>query len=187
MYKVVTVLIIIMFASCKQENTVERNNSTNVADTLSVTSKPESNSIATDSIAFIREKVAFANTAQLKQKHFEFKCDEIMKVDYFYDKDEIVKIAVDFGTIGDVYAKEMYYYHKNQLIFMYEFVEGGPACEGCIKTNEYRSYISNDKVFKYLKDAKEDTCRKCEFETSSKPYKLLSAKNQNEVKAAICR
>lgn len=35
-------------------------------------------------------------------------CDEKTKVDYFYDNGEVVKIAVDFGWVGDAYAREGY-------------------------------------------------------------------------------
>ena len=109
-----------------------------------------------------------------------------MMVDYFYDKGEIVKIAIDFGTVGDVYAKEGYYYDEGKLVFTYEFVEGGPACEGCIKTNEYRAYIVDDEAIKYLKDKDEVKCTKCEYSNSSRHYTLLKAENSSQVKAIMC-
>lgn len=135
----------------------------------------------------IRRMVESINNMKLEQKHFEFMCDEKMLVDYYYNNLKLVKIHVDYGTIGDVYAREDYYYNNGKLIFNYEFVEGGPACEGCIKKNEYRSYIKDDKVIKYLKDKTVEQCRKCEFGPSSKQYKLLTAKNQAQVKAILCR
>lgn len=113
-------------------------------------------------------------------------CDEKMMVDYFYAGGEIVKIAVDFGTVGDVYAKEDYYYDSGKLIFNYEFVEGGPACEGCIKTDEYRSYILENRVIKYLKNKTKATCRKCDFSSSSRQYKLLLASTAEEMKGILC-
>jgi hypothetical protein len=143
--------------------------------------------VAKNPIAAIKQKVEGINTTQLEKKHFELMCDEKMMVDYFYRDRKIVKISVDYGTIGDVYAKEDYYYDKEKLIFMYEFVEGGPACEGCIKKNEYRSYINNGNVIKYLKDQKEATCRKCFFGPESKQYKLLKVKTAPEMKAVLCR
>jgi len=155
----------------------------------SVTSKETSVNTITelhDPITIIRDKVEHINTATLEKKHFEFTCDEKMTVDYFYEEGEIVKISVDFGTVGDVYAKEDYYYHDGKFIFMYEFVEGGPACEGCIKTNEYRNYIKDDKSIKYLKGQKEDTCRKCEFSTASRQYRLLKANTQPQIRSILC-
>ncbi len=86
-----------------------------------------------------------------------------------------------------MYAKEGYYYDSGKLIFNYEFVEGGPACEGCIKTDEYRSYIQDDKVIRYLKNKNEGNCRKCDFLASSRQYKLLLAKTPEEMKSILCR
>ena len=76
-----------------------------------------------DAISLIREKVERINTIRLDKKHFEFMCDEKMMIDYFYSKGELVKIAIDFGTVGDVYAKEGYYYDKGKLIFIYELLK----------------------------------------------------------------
>jgi hypothetical protein len=141
----------------------------------------------TDPIAAIRKRVEYINTTNLEKKHYEFMCDEKMMVDYFYDNGELVKVAVDFGTVGDVYAKEGYYYDNGKLVFNYEFTEGGPACEGCIEKHEYRTYIQNDKAIKYIKDKNVERCRTCEFGPKSRQYKVLKAKTQDEVKAALCR
>lgn len=141
----------------------------------------------TDPIAAIRKRVEYINTANLKKEHYEFMCDEKMMVDYFYDNGELVKVAVDFGTVGDVYAKEGYYYEGGKLVFNYEFTEGGPACEGCIETHEYRTYVHDDKAIKYIKDKNVEQCRTCEFDSKSRQYKVLKAKTQDEVKAALCR
>lgn len=141
----------------------------------------------TDPILDIRSKVTHINTTKLSQWHFEFKCDEIMKIDVFKEKEQVVKIIVDYGTIGDVYAREEYYYDANKLIFCYEFVEGGPACEGCIKKNEYRSYILADRVIKYMKDQKVAACRRCEFGPTSKPYLLLKASTTSEFEKILCK
>ena len=152
-------------------------------DTLntSITKPP-----AVDSIKFIREVINGINTETPTKKHFEFVCDEKMQVDYFFRGDEIVKIAVDFGTVGDVYAKEEYYYHAGELIFKYEFVEGGPACEGCSSTNEYRSYIRNNNVIRYLKNKAEEKCRTCSFSARSKPYRLLNVSTPEEIRKVFC-
>lgn len=164
----------------------------NKIDTSFIVEKDTNNIIDTiekkaeDPIADIRNKVQNINTATLTKKHFELMCDELMKVDYYYKNGEIVKISVDFGTIGDVYAKEDYYYDAGKLIFKYEYVEGGPACEGCIKKNEYRSYIKNNKVFKYLKDKTQVDCRVCEFTSKSKENMLPFAKNTPDITTIMC-
>lgn len=143
--------------------------------------------VPTDPIDHIRQMVEKINTIQLDQKHFEFTCDELTKVDYYYNKGKLVKITIDFGTIGDAYAKEDYYYEGGKLIFKYEFVEGGPACEGCITKNEYRSYILNNKVISYLKNKHVAACRKCEFTANSKELRLIEAKDVAEIKNVLCR
>lgn len=182
-------VILILFISCtqsKQSGQIDLRDTT-LSDSSAVQTDQKPAELPADPIAAIRQKVEHINTAKLESKHYEFMCDEKTTVDYFYENGEIVKIAIDFGTIGDVYAKEGYYYDKGELIFFYEFVEGGPACEGCIKTNEYRSYIANGKVIKHLKDDKETECRKCEFLPSSRQYKLLSAVTAEEVREISCR
>lgn len=200
-------LLFVIFISCNQGTSHQQGNGN--ADTVDLTdmgtstdssalkgntsgshtadtSQQKTETQSSDPVAWIRQKVEHINTAGLESKHFEFMCDEKMKVDYFYEQGEIKKISIDFGTIGDVYAKEDYYYDEGKLIFFYEFVEGGPACEGCIQKNEYRSYIKNDKVFKHLKDKDQAKCRKCEFPKTSKPYKLLTAKNTEQIKLIMC-
>lgn len=157
------------------------------ADVVAESPVDSTNNQTTDPIAMIRKKVEHINTVQLEKKHLEFMCDEKMMVDRYFENGQIAKISVDFGTIGDVYAKEDYYYDNGKLIFKYEFVEGGPACEGCIKKNEYRSYIQNDKVIRYLKDKKTEKCRTCEFSATVKEYKLLKAAHDDEIKKTLCR
>jgi len=187
MKKAATIFAALFALSCGQNKQPERETETTIQDTV-VQHKAPVNTISEpqDAIAAIRQKVEHINTALLEKKHFEFTCDEKMTVDYFYEDGKIVKISVDFGTVGDVYAKEDYYYHDGKFIFMYEFVEGGPACEGCIKTNEYRNYIKDNKSIKYLKDQKEDTCRTCEFSTASRQYRLLKANTQPQIRSILC-
>lgn len=138
-------------------------------------------------IEIIKQQVNQINTSNLDQKHYEFMCDELTKVDYYYDDHHLLKITVDFGTVGDSYAKEDYYYNEGKLIFKYEFVEGGPACEGCITTNEYRSYVLDNKVIKYLKNKNVLACRKCEFSSNSKELLLFKANGVAEIKELLCR
>lgn len=181
------VMIFVLFISCDRPKQTGR---TSGIDTpAAVNQKPAERlrEAIADPISSIRQKVEHINTAPLEKKHFEFMCDERMKADYFFENGEIVKVAVDFGTVGDVYAKEGYYYDNGRLIFIYEFVEGGPACEGCIKTDEYRWYIRNDKAIKYLKNKTEQKCKRCEFSASSKEYKLLQAKTADRMKEILCR
>jgi hypothetical protein len=193
MKKLLFIFASLTVISCKQEPSKSGAVSDAVAADTTALQKPEakqtseSATVATDPIAAIRQRVEHINTAKLEKKHFEFMCDEKMMVDYFYEGGEIVKIAVDFGTVGDVYAKEGYYYDNGKLVFNYEFTEGGPPCDDCIETHEYRTYIQNDKAIQYRKDKNEAPCRTCSFPATARQYKLLKAKTQEEVKAALCR
>ena len=192
MKKLLTPFLLLILISCNQNKTpvqeisIETNTaSTVLTDTTAV--RPESFT-ANDPVAIIRQKVeSINNSKDLQKKQYQFKCDEMMTVEYFYRDNEIVKISVDFGTVGDVYAKEVYYYDQGKLLFIYEFVEGGPACEGCLKKNEYRTYIVKDKTMKYLKDKTATNCKKCIFTASSREYKLLETTNHEEIMKLFCR
>ena len=188
MKKLIIPCLLLLIYSCNESKTPREN----IKDTSTVVVKETEKLLDTgakssdDPITDIRNKVENINTKTLTKKHFEFMCDEMMKFDYYYDNGELVKISVDFGTVGDVYAKEDYYYDAGKFIFKYEFVEGGPACEGCIKKNEYRSYIKDNKVIKYLKDKTQTNCRTCEFSSKSKENKLIFAKNTADIKTIMC-
>jgi hypothetical protein len=78
------------------------------ADTAASTKE----TVSIDPIAGIKQRVERINAIPLEKKHFEFMCDEKMMVDYFYHEGKIVKISVDYGTVGDVYAKEDYYFNE---------------------------------------------------------------------------
>ncbi len=176
-------------AACQTKE--QRNNDTvrhGLTDTIADTNKTVSKAdTAADTIAYIRQKVEHINTLNIKPEHTEFMCDEKIKVDRYFENGKLVKISVDFGTVGDVYAKEDYYYDNDKLIFKYEFVEGGPACEGCVKKNEYRSYVADNKVIKYLKDKNQERCRTCVFKSGAKENKLLKANTDKEIASILCR
>jgi hypothetical protein len=187
MRRALELLFLIFLVSCDQ---VKQPAEVKAPDTVASIAKKAveaTPALPTEPIALIRHQVENINTIKLEKKHFEFMCDEKMMLDYFYADGEIVKISVDFATIGDVYAREDYYYDSGKLIFNYEFVEGGPACEGCIKTDEYRSYIVDNKVVKYLKNKTDTTCRTCAFSSASRQYKLLLATTAEEMKEVLCR
>ena len=201
MKKLLLLPLLMLFIYCNDTKKTETTPESHAGDTVTLEDppkmekKPETESAVLDEnsesptspIAAIRKRVEYINTANLEKKHYEFMCDEKMMVDYFYDNGELVKVAVDFGTVGDVYAKEGYYYDNGKLVFNYEFTEGGPACEGCIETHEYRTYVKDNKAIKYIKDKTVEQCRTCEFSPKSRQYKVLKAKTQDEVKAALCR
>jgi len=186
--KKLAIPLLALFIACSSNDKPGKNynkhdSSAVIKDTVVSSIKQETS----DRVALIRQQVEHINTTELKTTHTEFMCDEKTKVDYYYENNVPVKIAIDFGWVGDVHAREDYYFNKGKLIFFYEFTEGGPACEGCIKTNEYRSYISDDKVFKYLKNKDEAQCKRCEFGQLSKPYKLLMTSTAEDAKKVLCK
>jgi hypothetical protein len=187
-HPILSAIVLVFLISCDRLRTPPASDSKATTHfPSSAAPKPQEKSAQpADPIASIREKVERINTMKLQSRHIEFICDEKMMIDYFYADGEIVKITVDFGTIGDVYAREAYYYDSGELIFNYEFVEGGPACEGCIKKDVYRSYIVGNQVIKYLRNKTEGECRKCEFTSSSRQYRLLRATTDEEVKQVLC-
>jgi len=188
MKKLIYFLLPLMVAcsdNATKSKTISNDSVSNKVPPFKKTEK-EATDTSTNPITSIRAAVNTINTSALQKKTYRFTCDEKMIVDYYSREGEIVKISVDFGTVGDSYAKEDYYYEKGELIFFYEFVEGGPACEGCTTRHEYRSYISDGKVFRYLKDDRQESCRKCSFDTNSRQYKLLKAGTTEQVKALFC-
>lgn len=186
--KKLAIPLLALFIACSGndkpgKNYNKRDTTVVVRDTLAQpTVQPTS-----DPVSLIRQQVEHINTTTLKKEHIEFMCDEKTTVDYYYENKIPAKIAIDFGWVGDVHAKEDYYFNQGKLIFFYEFTEGGPACEGCIKTNEYRSYIKDDKVIKYLKNKDEVKCTRCEFGQLSKPYRLLMTSTAEEAKKVLCK
>ena len=184
--KRLAVPLLLLFIACGNEKPGNNYNKTDTSVIVRDTNHALSTTKTTDPVSFIRQNVERINTSNLQKKHFEFMCDEKTTVDYLYDKKQPVKISVDYGWVGDAHAKEDYYFNDGQLIFFYEFVEGGPACEGCIKTNEYRSYITDNKVIKYLKNKDQQKCKRCEFGSMSKPYKLLMTNSAEEAKKVLC-
>ncbi len=184
--KRLAISLLLLLAACGHDKSGKNYNK---RDTVAITRDTDSSAPAAttaDPVVFIRQNVERINTSNLSNKHFEFMCDEKTSVDYSYVNNQPVKISIDYGWLGDAHAKEDYYFNNGQLIFFYEFVEGGPACEDCIKTNEYRSYIVDNRVIKYLKNKSEEKCKRCEFGSVSKPYKLLTTNTADEVKKAIC-
>ncbi|MCR5863107.1 hypothetical protein LRS05_13670 [Flavobacterium sp. J372] len=122
MKKLLLMPLLMLFIHCNDNKKTETTAS-HSADTVTLEDPPkmdsdpeaespvldEASETPTDPIATIRKRVEYINTANLEKKHYEFMCDEKMMVDYFYDNGELVKVAVDFGTVGDVYAREGYY------------------------------------------------------------------------------
>lgn len=139
--------------------------------------------VLTDTFSLIREKIkAIDEIENPEKKQFEVSCGKKIKADYTRHNGEVVRIAVDFLKEGDKEIKADYYYDRDSLIYIFEVVRTPDRDQ---KT--YSSYIANDKVIRYFWDHGESQCKKCEFNTSSKEYKLLKANTVAEIEAVLCR
>jgi hypothetical protein len=117
--------------------------------------------------------VARINAANLHAVAEDFVCDEKVNLIYYYDGKTIVKITIDWGTVGDASHKEEFFYQDNKLIFDYDLVEGAGAYPGGDSKLERRHYVVNDKVVQYTENKVVKPCEHCGYKASSKPYKIL--------------
>ena len=133
----------------------------------------------------IRNEYTRINGLGLAAQKFRFVCDTDGSISYFTENGKVVKIAIDWGFLGDGQSKNEYYYKNGALIFAFEQHVGGPA--GLPETtNEFRSYVQNDRTIKYLRNQKEERCRTCSFSASSREYKALKALETRNFKSALC-
>ena len=135
----------------------------------------------------IKQEVARINTSGLPSKRYNFMCDEKAYIVYHYTGNDISKITIDWGTVGDAYHREEFYYRNGKLIFDYDLIEGAGAYPGGDKKLERRHYVVNDKVIKYLEDQAEKPCEHCDYKKTSTPYKALAAEASKDFKGILCR
>jgi hypothetical protein len=191
--KVTVILMLLTLFSCREapkENTVKE---TSTDSATAVTGHPEEDAApvtdsinASDPIAAIKGEFSRINAAKLNKKSYTYKCDELMKIDYYYEGNDVVKAVVDYGTVGDHYQKSEFYYKNGKLFFYYDFLEGGPACEGCDMKMEQRYYVEDDLVIRYIKNKTTEKCKTCSFSQKSTPYRALKAASTLDFKTAFC-
>lgn len=180
---------IIVFASCNDKSISKE---TTIVDTIAVTepaaAKPvEVSTAPLTPMDSIKQEVARINTANLPSKSFSFKCDEMVKITYHYTGKEISKVIIDWGTVGDAYQREEFYYKNGRLIFDYDVLEGAGAYEGGDKKLERRHYVINDKAVKYMENDKVLPCKYCDYNKSSKQYKMLAAEATHDFESVLCK
>lgn len=135
----------------------------------------------------IKQEVTRINTANLSSKRHDFMCDEKAYIVYHYTGDDISKVTIDWGTVGDAYHREEFYYNNGNLIFDYDLIEDAGAYPGGDKKLERRHYVLNDKVIKYLEDAEEKSCEYCSYSKSSIAYRVLAAEASKDFRGVLCR
>ncbi|MGQ2984930.1 hypothetical protein [Flavobacterium sp.] len=179
--------------SCKESQEKESVTSTSTDSVPTVDTRPEeqalpvNDSVSTsDPISSIKGEFTRINAAKLTKKSYTYQCDELMKIDYYYEGKNVVKAIVDYGTVGDHYQRSEFYYKDGKLFFFYDFVEGGPACEGCDMNLEQRYYVKDDLVIRYIKNGATEKCKNCSFSQISTPYRALKAATTQDFKTAFC-
>lgn len=135
----------------------------------------------------IKQEVERINTAGLAYKRHDFMCDEKAYVVYHYDKGSVVKVTIDWGTVGDAYHREEFYYRNGRLIFDYDLVEGAGAYPGGDTKLERRHYVANDKAIRYLENNGEKPCEYCTYTKSSVAYRALAAEVSKDFQGILCR
>jgi hypothetical protein len=180
---------LIVFASCNDKSiSKEVTKVDTIAVTEAVAAKPvEVSTAPLTPMDSIKQEVARINTANLPSKSFSFKCDEMVKITYHYTGKEISKVTIDWGTVGDAYQREEFYYKNGRLIFDYDLLEGAGAYEGGDKKLERRHYVINDKAVKYMENDKVLPCKYCDYAKSSKPYKMLAAEATHDFESVLCK
>lgn len=139
------------------------------------------------SVAAIRAEFKRINAMALTTEEFQYDsagCTEEGVVTYFIENQGIVKI-VESGAIGDGSWTREFYYQSGKFIFCYEMIVGGPA-EGPETKSEYRTYVKDDQVVRYMEDKKiiaADTKARAQVLTA---YELIKAYTTKEFAKALC-
>lgn len=185
----------LMIASCTEKTTTTETTNTT---TDSVVITPADSSTTQDTVVsdtapprtpidLIKKEVARINNANFPSKRHDFMCDEKAYVVYHYDGKDIAKVTIDWGTVGDAYHREEFYYKDGKLIFEYDLLEGAGAYPGGDKKLERRHYVENDKVMRYLEGQTEKPCEYCDYKKSSVAYRALAADASKDYKGELCR
>lgn len=136
-------------------------------------------------VAEIRNEFARINSLKTTTKRYKFVCDAEGTVDYYWENNKVVRVAIDWGFLGDYASKSEYYYKEGKFIFGYEVSVGGPGA-GPETTTEHRTYVNNDKTIKAMENNKTIACITCHFGPSSLEYKIVNADNAKKVTAVLC-
>ena len=133
----------------------------------------------------IRNEVQRINTLATDSTKHTFICDTEGTIIYYTYSGKVVKVIINWGYLGDGSTKSEYYFKDDKLIFEYELMIGGPA--GLPETRmEQRIYVRDDKTVKFMRNQKVMSCRKCEFRSTSREYKVLRANETGDYEAALC-
>ncbi|MDF2193227.1 hypothetical protein [Paraflavitalea sp. CAU 1676] len=142
---------------------------------------------STDEIVLaIRKEFQRINNSRLVRKTFEWESAGCGKgtLTYYLLNNEIVK-TVEKGTADGFWTKETYY-QKGNLIFQYLHEESHLITSSENEIVEYRTYVYQDKVIRYMADKDVLPCINCSYTKNAPEYKLLDAYHTGDIDAAIC-
>lgn len=111
-------------------------------------------------------------------------CADDGRLEYYLDKQQIVKIK-ESGSIGDGGWDTEYYYRDGNLIFIFESLIGGPA-NGPIQKSEYRVYVKDGKVIRFMDGPKIIPADNKAAEMTATAVKLLKARTTKKFAEAVC-
>ncbi|KAA2245679.1 hypothetical protein F0L74_06910 [Chitinophaga agrisoli] len=107
------------------------------------------------------------------------------EVTYFFNaQKEVVKI-VETGDIGDGVWSREFYYQSGKFIFCYELLIGGPA-EGPEMKSEFRTYVKDDQVIRFMEDKKIMTPEVRSADALAVCYKLVKARTTKKFAEVLC-
>lgn len=156
---------------------------------MNVSAASAQQSSATEAgIAAIRAEFKRINAAPLTKEEFKYEADGCVDggvVTYFRDKQEIVKIS-ESGSIGDGSWVREYYYRSGKFIFCYEVIVGGPAVGPETKT-EFRTYVKDDNVLRYMEDKKITPAGDKAAGEEATAYKLVKAHDTGDFAGVLCQ
>lgn len=139
-------------------------------------------------ISAVRAAYQQINAAKLKKQIYKYEAEGCVNngvVTYFLNpRKEIVKI-VESGDIGDGSWDREFYFRSGKFIFCYEKITGGPA-EGPEMKNEYRTYVKDDQVLRYLEDQQVLPPGENAAEAITISYKLIKAYTTKKFAEALC-
>jgi hypothetical protein len=134
-------------------------------------------------------RIAFKeiNSGHYKSEQYTYEyagCVEFGSLEYYLDNQQIVKIK-ETGLIGDGGWDTEYYYRNGNLIFIFESTILGPF-EGKSEKREYRVYVKDGKVIRYMEDKKIVPADNKTAEMTATAIKLLKVRTTKNFKAALC-
>lgn len=142
----------------------------------------------TAAITAIRAAYQKINTSSLTKEIFKYEADGCVndgEVTYFLNpQKEIVKI-IESGNIGDGSWSREFYFQSGKFFFCYEMIVGGPAAGPEMK-NEYRTYVKNDQVLRYMENKKVVTPGDKSTEALTVSYKLMKAHTTKNFAEILC-